>query len=80
MKNRVINFAQYIVETKATIRQTASVFGYSKSTVHNDIQKKLKKYNSSLYEQVKQILQENFNQKHIRGGQSTKIKFLNLKN
>lgn len=81
MKNieRVKNFANYIVENNATIRQTASVFGYSKSTVHNDIQKKLKKVDNKLFEKVKIILQNNFLEKHIRGGQSTKQKYLKIK-
>jgi putative DeoR family transcriptional regulator, stage III sporulation protein D len=76
---RVKNFANYIVENNATIRQTASVFGYSKSTVHNDIQKKLKKTDNKLFEKVKIILQNNFLEKHIRGGMSTKQKYLKIK-
>lgn len=81
MKNieRVKNFANYIVENNATIRQTASVFGYSKSTVHNDIQKKLKKVDNKLFEKVKIILLNNFLEKHIRGGMSTKQKYLKIK-
>ena len=76
--NRVLNFANYIIENNATIRQTANVFGYSKSTVHNDIQKKLKKINNLLYEKVKIILNKNFLEKHLRGGESTKQKYLNI--
>ena len=76
--NRVLDFANYIIENNATIRQTAIVFGYSKSTVHNDIQKKLKKINFSLYEKVKIILNKNFLEKHLRGGESTKQKYLKL--
>lgn len=82
MKNfeRVIDFASYIIDNNATIRQTAKVFGYSKSTVHNDIQKKLKKLDKQLFEKVKIILENNFSNKHIRGGESTKQKYLLLKN
>ena len=78
-KDRVIDFANYVIENNATIRKTASVFGYSKSTVHNDIQKKLKKINSQLYYKVKKILQNNFCEKHLRGGESTRQKYLKLK-
>ena len=76
---RVIDFANYIISNKSTIRQTALYFGYSKSTVHNDIQKKLKKINLSLYQNVRKILKNNFEQKHIRGGESTKQKYLKNK-
>ncbi len=75
-KNRVLDFAHYIVENSATIRQTAKFFGYSKSTVHMDIHKKLKKINASLFNEVQKILDKNFNEKHIRGGNSTKNKYL----
>lgn len=77
--NRVIDFANYIIENNSTIRKTAVFFGYSKSTVHNDIQKKLKKINSELYFKVKIILKNNFLEKHIRGGESTKQKYLKIK-
>ncbi len=78
--NRVIDFANYIIDNNSTIRKTAVFFGYSKSTVHNDIQKKLKKINSDLYFKVKIILENNFLEKHIRGGESTKQKYLKIKN
>ena len=78
-KDRVLDFAHYILSNGATIRQTAIFFGYSKSTVHLDIHKKLKKINPNLFYQVQKILDKNFNEKHIRGGISTKNKYL-LKN
>lgn len=68
-------FAKYIVFNNATIRETARYYGYSKSTVHNDISKKLRKINSVLYEEVRVILQNNFFEKHIRGGLATKNKY-----
>ena len=43
MNERVVDFAKYIIDNKSTIRKTAFFFGYSKSTVHNDIKNKLKK-------------------------------------
>ena len=78
-KERIVDFANYMILYNATIRQTANYFGYSKSTVHNDIHKKLKKINSRLYQEVKKILKINFEQKHIRGGESTKQKYLKNK-
>ena len=63
-RNREEVFADYILENNATIRTTAKVFGYSKSTVHNDVSNKLKKSNFNLYKKVKQILENNFSEKH----------------
>ena len=51
------------------------MFDVSKSTVHNDVSYKLKKINYLLYESVHKILQDNFSQKHLRGGEATKIKY-----
>ena len=73
--NRAVVFAQYIVATKSTIRQTAKVYGISKSTVHNDLSKKLKYISKDLYKQVQIILQYNFENKHIKGGESTRNKY-----
>ena len=70
-------FAKYIIYNKTTIRKTASVFGVSKSLVHNDVSNKLPKVNRALYCKVKVILDKNFSEKHIRGGLATKKKFLN---
>lgn len=75
LDDRAISLAQYIINAKATIRQTATIFGYSKSTVHNDVSKKLKHLNARLYNQVHLILKNNFEIKHLRGGESTKRKY-----
>lgn len=75
-KDRVLDFALFIVSNNATIRQTAKFFGYSKSTVHLDIHKKLRKINSSLFDEVQKVLNKNFSEKHIRGGISTRNKYL----
>lgn len=77
-KDRVLDFALYIIVNNATIRQTAKFFGYSKSTVHLDIHKKLEKINPSLFAEVQEILNKNFSEKHIRGGNSTKTKYLKI--
>jgi putative DeoR family transcriptional regulator (stage III sporulation protein D) len=78
LNNRAINLGKYILQTKHTVRKTAEVFGISKSTVHFDVSKRLKKADFSLYEKVHLILENNFNVKHIRGGQATKNKYLKL--
>jgi putative DeoR family transcriptional regulator (stage III sporulation protein D) len=80
IKERTLNEARYLFATKQTIRQTAKIFGVSKSTVHNDLSKRLKVLNKELYENVKDVLDVNFDEKHIRGGISTKMKFEKLKN
>lgn len=76
---RAEKFALYLVENKSTIRKSADVFGVSKSTFHNDVSNKLKNINKYLYAEVKKILDENFKEKHIRGGESTKKKYLIIK-
>ena len=72
---RAVNLAYYIIQTKATVRKTGVVFNLSKSTVHNDVTKKLPKISRELYQQVDAILKENFRIKHLRGGEATRKKF-----
>ena len=79
VERRCIELGHYIVETKATVRQTASVFGISKSTVHNDVTKRLSTINPLLCSEVKAVLSENKAQRHIRGGLDTKEKYSKLK-
>ena len=76
IEDRAVEIASYIVETGATVRQTAKNFGISKSTVHKDLSTKLKYINKSLYLQVKEILEHNKSERHIRGGEATKRKYL----
>ena len=75
LKERVLLEARYIFDTHHTIRQTAKKFGYSKSTVHNDVSFRLAKLDPELYSLTRDILKENFEEKHIRGGESTKRKY-----
>ena len=77
---RVILFANYILENQTTIRTTAKHFNTPKSTVHHDLSHKLKYINYNLFKQVRSLLIENFNVKHIHGGESTKLKYEKLKN
>ena len=70
---------KYIVKTGATVRAAASNFGVSKSTVHKDITEKLEEINPSLYRLVKEVLDKNKSERHIRGGEATREKYRNLK-
>ena len=73
---RVLNEANHINRTHDTIRKTAKIYGYSKSTVHNDVSVKLKFIDVALYHKTQAVLQENFNEKHLRGGEATRKKYL----
>lgn len=76
IKERTLQVAGHIFETKDTIRRTAKIFNLSKSTVHNDISKRLKKIDEKLFFEVQKVLDENFSQKHLRGGEATRKKYL----
>ena len=74
MEERACALAAYIIENRATIRAAAK-FGVSKSTVHKDLQDRLPQFNRSLYLQVKEVLEVNKAQRHIRGGLATRKKY-----
>ena len=78
-KERCVILGEYIVETKGTVRETAAHFGISKSTVHKDVTDKLKTRDKLLYADVKKILINNKNERHIRGGLATKKKYREIK-
>ena len=75
---RCINLAKFIILNKATVREAAKRFGISKSTVHKDITEKLLKENLALYIEVEKILQQNKAERHLRGGEATKRKYLKI--
>lgn len=75
MEERACDMALYIIENRATVRAAARKFGISKSTVHKDLSERLPSFNHSLYEQVKQVLDENKAERHIRGGIATRKKY-----
>ena len=75
-KERCVVLGLYIVENNTTVRATALRFGISKSTVHKDITQSLKKINKSLYLDVKSVLEKNKEERHLRGGEATKQKYL----
>ncbi|MDU2694966.1 MAG: sporulation transcriptional regulator SpoIIID, partial [Intestinibacter bartlettii] len=62
-------------EKQSTVRQTAKVFGVSKSTVHKDVTERLEEIQPTLASEVKQILEKNKSERHIRGGMATKLKY-----
>ena len=78
MEERCVLFANYIIDTHATVRATAKKFDYSKSTVHKDITERLRRTNPQLYTQVRKILDINKQERHIRGGLATKHKYEQL--
>ena len=75
IEERACQLAVYIIETGATVRAAARQFGISKSTVHKDLQTRLPRYSPVLYTQVRQILDKNKSERHIRGGMATKKKY-----
>ena len=78
IEERAIELAQYIIDSKDTVRGTAKKFGISKSTVHKDVSERLKKINPSLAHEVRKVLDENKAERHIRGGMATKLKYSHL--
>ena len=75
LEERAVLLAQYMIEHKATVRQTAAVFGVSKSTVHKDVTETLRFVNRPLWEEVRRVLLQNKEERHLRGGEATRIKY-----
>ena len=75
MEERAERLAQYIIENRTTVRAAAQKFGISKSTVHKDISERLPQFNRVLYQQVKEVLEVNKAQRHIRGGIAPRKKY-----
>lgn len=76
IRKRAVKIGQYILMTSATVRQTAEVFGISKSTVHKDVSERLPRINKQLAEEVRTILNKNKAERHIRGGEATRQKYM----
>ena len=74
--DRVINVSNYMIDTGNTVREIAKVFNISKSTVHKDLRERLLEIDVDLYDKVSKILKYLSSVRHIRGGESTKRKFL----
>ena len=77
--NRVLLVADYVIDTGNTIRETASFFNISKSTVHKDLKERLLEIDINKYNIVKNIMKEHINTRHIRGGEATKKLFFRKK-
>lgn len=78
-RERCVILGEYIVETGATVRAAAEKFKISKSTVHKDVTEKLQHENRGLYDAVKKVLERNKSERHLRGGEATKQKYLSEK-
>ena len=76
IEERAIELAHYIIDSKDTVRGAAKRFGISKSTVHKDITERLNKINPSLAIEARKILEENKAERHIRGGEATRLKYM----
>mgnify|MGYP003372609708 FL=1 len=75
IERRACELAAYIIETQSTVRAAAGKFGVSKSTVHKDLSERLPQCNRTLYLQVKDVLEQNKAERHIRGGMATRRKY-----
>lgn len=80
IEERTVELANYIIETRCTVREAAKKFGISKSTVHKDITERLVKINKGLAKQTREVLAENKQERHIRGGLATREKYRLLNN
>ncbi|MGN0262896.1 MAG: sporulation transcriptional regulator SpoIIID [Oliverpabstia sp.] len=78
IEERAVEIANYIIDTKATVRQTAKKFGVSKSTVHKDCTERLRQINPVLAMETRKVLDVNKSERHIRGGLATREKYLHL--
>lgn len=75
IEERVLELAEYIIETNATVRSAAKQYRISKSTVHKDVTERLHELNPVLCQRVKNILENNKAERHIRGGLATQKKY-----
>ncbi|MBQ8322013.1 MAG: sporulation transcriptional regulator SpoIIID [Clostridia bacterium] len=75
-RERAELLGEYVIDTGATVRCAAVRFGISKSTVHKDLTYKLNKINPALAEQVREVLAKNKSERHLRGGEATRKKYL----
>lgn len=78
IEERALEITQYLVDEKATVRQTAKKFGVSKSTVHKDATERMQQINQALAGEAREVLDLNKMERHIRGGMATREKYLHL--
>lgn len=72
---RVLDIAKYVLDNKCTVREVADVYCVSKSTAHKDLNKRLKELDSELYAQVSKLMQFNWDERYLRGGEATRRKY-----
>ncbi|MBE6601232.1 MAG: stage III sporulation protein D [Ruminococcaceae bacterium] len=77
-RERCVMLGEYMLEHQATVRSVAEVFGISKSTVHKDVTQGLQSVNKALYIEVQALLNKNKQERHLRGGEATRIKYSEL--
>ena len=75
IEERVLELARYIIDTRSTVRAAAKKFRVSKSTVHKDVTERLLEINPGLASEVKDVLENNKAERHLRGGMATKQKY-----
>lgn len=75
IRKRAVKIGLHIQKTSDTVRQTAEIFGISKSTVHKDVAERLPRIDKQLAQEVKDILDKNKAERHIRGGEATRKKY-----
>lgn len=80
IKNRALEEARFVIDTHSTVRETAKIFGISKSSVHKDLTERLPNYSPLLADQASAVIQQNKEERAIRGGIATKRKYLALRN
>lgn len=74
-RDRCVILGEYLLEHQATVRAAAAEFGISKSTVHKDVTQTLKSVNKALYTEVRELLLKNKQERHLRGGEATRLKY-----
>lgn len=79
IEQRVLEISMYILETRATVRQVAKFYGVSKSTVHKDVTERLPGLNRNMAQQVKKVLENNKAERHLRGGEATRLKYMSMR-
>ena len=77
-RERCVVLGEYLLEHQATVRSAAQIFGISKSTVHKDVTQNLKSVNKALFLEVQGLLQKNKEERHLRGGEATRLKYSEL--
>ncbi len=79
IRKRVLDVCNYMLDTEATVRQTAQIFSVSKSTIHKDLTERLPSISKDLAAKAKVVLEQNKAERHLRGGEATKKKYAKAK-